>query len=117
MEYFFSGAYSGIEDAVYARTGKGWWYPLPAGPLPTETANFTLAAVVSPDRFACNGDYANTYSSVDAAEKDPHYHESEAILIDGAGSIALGAGAATAARATYVVRYSAGTRSPRTVAL
>jgi hypothetical protein len=54
VEYPFSGAYSGVEDAVYARTGSGWRYPVPAGPLPTEAPNFTVAVVVSPDRFACN---------------------------------------------------------------
>lgn len=107
VEYSFSGAYSGIESANYIWNGARWRSALPSGKLPVGTTNFSSIAVDTPTRYACNGDYDDTLALLDEAEND-HYQENEALLVDGSRTLALGYGAATATRGTFVVGYFAG---------
>jgi hypothetical protein len=108
VEYQFSGAYSGIESANYLWNGARWRSALPSGKLPVATTNFSSIAVDTPTRYACNGDYDDTVALLDEAENDPHYQENEALLVDGSRTLALGYGAVTAMRGTFVVGYFAG---------
>jgi hypothetical protein len=111
LEFPFSGAYSGVEDAVFIWNGRRWRAALPDLALPIDPTNFAIAAAASPSRFACNGDYLNTTSNLDAAQSDPHYQENAALAIDGARTLSLGFGAATAMSGAFIVGYSDGSRS------
>jgi hypothetical protein len=111
VEYRFSGAYSGTEEAIYRWSGERWRNVLPKSAALADTANITIAAAESPSKYACNIDYAGTFSSVDEAEHDPHYQMNQALLVEGNRGFSLGYGAVTASRGRFLVGYTAGVRS------
>jgi hypothetical protein len=106
----FSGAYSGVDDAVFRWNGARWRDVRETIALPLDTRNITIGAVDSARAFAANANYLDSFGNLDAVEHDPHTQENQALLVNGASTAKLGYGAATAMRDRFVAGYSNGDR-------
>lgn len=110
VEFPFSGAYSGADEAVFTWNGRIWSNALPEI-TPTNWTNVTMGAADEPWRAAYNVSYSNMFVNIDAAESEPHYQEFWTFLSDGKKQTRIGFGLSTAMRGDVVVGFSAGLSS------
>ena len=103
----FSGAFSGVNTAVFTWNGEKWTNVLPQSEY-FKSRNITIGAADILGRAAFNVNTYNQFVNLDEAERDPHYHEFWTFLADGRRQTRLGYGSATAMRGDVVVGYSAG---------
>ncbi len=108
----FSGAYSGVNYLAARWNGMHWTNAVVRGST-MEATNLSVAAVDTPENFATNGDYGNTFAIFDAAEADPRYQASETAWCRATPCPRLGYGSGNGIRDSRVVGFDAGVRSVR----
>ncbi len=114
LAYFFSGAYSGIDESAFAWNGA--WHIAPRGKAfsgvgkPDDPDNVAIAAAETATTFAFVGNYYDMFPNedLDLAARDRYYMADVSGAEYDGRNIALGLGDATAMRGAYVAGFDAG---------
>ncbi|HEV2737299.1 MAG TPA: hypothetical protein VGU66_01860 [Candidatus Elarobacter sp.] len=103
----FSGAYSGIDKAVFRWIGTKWRNVPPAGePISPARSDYDVVAAELPKlRIGLTGDSSSADVSFDELEHTPGYQLPEAMVYDGLTMRGLGAGTMTALAGAYACGF------------